>query len=337
MANNAIVLAPAADVNVDDMYRVGKMLALSGYFDARGNGEQAIAQVCTKILAGREMGYGPFASVQGIHIIQGKPSVSANLMAAAVKASGRYDYRVRSMGDDAVAVEFFEVENGKRESLGVSTFTMKEATAAGLTSNPTWKKFPRNMMFARALSNGVRWYCPDVFNGNAVYVPEELGASVDGDGNVIDVDYRQVDKATGEVLSTTTPEATSQPAPQPAPQPEQKATPAPAPKASAKPEKESTPHTRFFGQGVSTFGPAWDTVRPMIAAYVAHSDTSNDISDANKDALYAEWKANSRQWQAWARNGMDAAQLVVLMPETVEVQDAAVPDNLFETTQETAF
>ena len=47
-------------------------------------------------------------------------------------------------------------------------------------------KFPRNMLFARAISNGARWYCPDLFNGNAVYVPEELGAVVDGDGNVID-------------------------------------------------------------------------------------------------------------------------------------------------------
>ena len=205
MANELAVRA--SDMPVDDIYRVGKMLALSGYFDAKGSSDMAIAQVCTKILAGREMGYGPFASVQGIHIIQGKPSVSANLMAAAVKGSGRYDYRVRSMGDDAVSIEFFEVANGKRESLGVSSYTLKEAGAAGLTSNPTWKKFPRNMLFARALSNGVRWFCPDVFNGSAVYVPEELGANVDGDGNVIDVDYRQVDKATGEVLSTTPPAA----------------------------------------------------------------------------------------------------------------------------------
>ena len=223
MANELAVRA--ADVNVDDLYRVGKMLALSGYFDAKGNSDMAIAQVCTKVLAGREMGYGPFASVQGIHIIQGKPSISANLMAAAVKGSGRYDYRVRSMGDAEVAIEFFEVVNGKRESLGMSSYTIKEASAAGLTGNPTWKKFPRNMLFARALSNDVRWYCPDVFSGNVVYVPEELGASVDGDGNVIDVDYRSVDKATGEVLSTTTQEAHKQngngkPAQAPQPEPE---------------------------------------------------------------------------------------------------------------------
>jgi hypothetical protein len=45
------------------------------------------------------------------------------------------------------------------------------------------------MLFARAMSNGVRWYCPDVTNGNAVYTPEELGAEVDEDGNVIDGDF----------------------------------------------------------------------------------------------------------------------------------------------------
>lgn len=188
-------LARAAN-NIDEIQRVAKLLAVSGYFDAKGNSEQAIAQIATKILAGREMGYGEFTSVQGIHVIQGKPAMSANLMAAAVKASARYDYRVRQMDDSAVKIEFFERVGGKLESLGVSTFTADDAKKAG-TQNMA--KFGRNMMFARAMSNGVRWYCPDVFFGNAVYTPEELGASVDGDGNVIDVDYKMVDQSTGEV------------------------------------------------------------------------------------------------------------------------------------------
>ena len=42
------------------------------------------------------------------------------------------------------------------------------------------------MLFARAMSNGVRWYCPDVFAGMAVYTPDEMGADVDGEGNVIE-------------------------------------------------------------------------------------------------------------------------------------------------------
>jgi hypothetical protein len=173
----------------------------SGYFEANVKADVAVAQMCVKVLAGRELGFGPFASVNGIHVVKGKPAVSANLMAAAVKGNPRYDYRVRQMDNDAVSLEFFEFVDGKRESLGLSTFTKQDAAKAG-TQN--MDKFGRNMMFARAMSNGVKWFCPDVFDGNAVYVPEELGATVDGDGNVIDVDYRSVDKATGEVLSTTT-------------------------------------------------------------------------------------------------------------------------------------
>ena len=198
-------LVKASDVNIDELKRLGIMLATSGYFETAQKQDQAVAQMCVKVLAGRELGFGPFASVNGIHVIKGKPAISANLMAAAVKSNPRYDYRVRQMDNDGAKIEFFEIVDGKRESLGVSEFTRQDAKAAG-TQN--MDKFGRNMMFARAMSNGVKWFCPDVFDGNVVYVPEELGATVDGDGNVIDVDYRSVDKATGEVLSTTTPQST---------------------------------------------------------------------------------------------------------------------------------
>ena len=179
-------LAPIQTDEFEIVQRTARMLAISAYFDAKGDSPQAIAQVATKILAGRELGFGPFAAVNGIHIISGKPAVGANLMASAVKGSGRYDYRVKKMADDEVVIEFFAVAAGKRESLGESSFTLKDAQAAAVTNNPTWKKFPRNMLFARAMSNGVRWYCPDVFSGNAVYVPEELGANVDDNGDVIE-------------------------------------------------------------------------------------------------------------------------------------------------------
>jgi hypothetical protein len=90
--NTAIVRHEVS--SIDDLQRVARLLATSNYFDAKAaGGDTAIAQIATKILAGAEMGYGPFASVQGIHVIQGKPVISANLMAAAVKRSGRYDYR----------------------------------------------------------------------------------------------------------------------------------------------------------------------------------------------------------------------------------------------------
>jgi hypothetical protein len=101
------------------------------------------------------------------------------MMASAVKASGKYNYRVIRLDDKVCEIAFFE--NGKES--GRSIFTLEDAKKAG-TKN--LDKFPRNMLFARAMSNGVKWYTPDVMNGNAVYTPEELGADVDEDGNIID-------------------------------------------------------------------------------------------------------------------------------------------------------
>ena len=50
------------------------------------------------------------------------------------------------------------------------------------------------MLFARAMSNGVRWFTPDAFNGNAVYTPEELGADIDIEGNVIPGSFQEVEQ-----------------------------------------------------------------------------------------------------------------------------------------------
>lgn len=192
---NTTALAIIQPDELETIQRTGRMLAASGYFDAKGDSVQSIAMMATKILAGREIGIGPFASVNGIHIISGKPSIGANLLASAVKGSHRYDYRVREMTEKVCKIEFFQRSGEKWESLGISEFSAEEARKAG-TKN--MDKFPKNMLFARAMSNGVRFYVPDVFNGNAVYVPEELGAEVDADGNVIEVMPVRVDASDSE-------------------------------------------------------------------------------------------------------------------------------------------
>jgi hypothetical protein len=162
--------------SMDDAMKAANAMAASGFFqDAR----QA-AQAVVKILAGQELGVGPFTSMTGVYIIQGRPALSANIMAAAVKRSGRYNFRVVELTDTRCEIAFFE--NG--QECGRSTFTADEARKAG-TKN--MDKYPRNMLYARAISNGVRWFCPDVLGGSPVYTPEELGAQVNEDGQVIDV------------------------------------------------------------------------------------------------------------------------------------------------------
>ena len=158
-----VVAAPAAEV---DLFRMGQVLADSGYFqDAR----QA-AQAIVKVMAGRELGFGPIASMTGIHIIQGRPSIGADLMAKAVKRSGRYNYRVTELTDEACSIDFFEKSAEAWQPIGTSKFTRQDATKA---KTKNLDAFPRNMLFARAMSNGVKWYCPDAL-GLTTYTPEEL-------------------------------------------------------------------------------------------------------------------------------------------------------------------
>ena len=160
-----------------DLRSLGEVLASSGFFQDTKDAAQAIV----KVLAGQEIGFGPVASMTGIYIVKGKVSLSANLMGAAVKRSGRYNYRVLELTDEAAEIEFYE--DGK--AIGRSRFTLDDAKKAGLNTSDNWRKYPRNMLFARALSNGVKWYCPDVTGGPA-YTPDELGAMVDEDGDVVE-------------------------------------------------------------------------------------------------------------------------------------------------------
>ena len=183
MSNELVktVGAPAIK-DMDDLSRVADMLSKSGYFDdAKG-----AAQCGVKVLAGLELGIPAFSAMAGIHIVKGKPTVGANLMAAKLKASGKYDYRVKKMEDDVCIIVFYQ----GGEEIGTSTFTKADAQKAG-TQN--MGKFPRNMLFARAMSNGVKWFTPDIFLA-PVYTPEEMGVPVDGEGNVIQAQIIEPEK-----------------------------------------------------------------------------------------------------------------------------------------------
>lgn len=145
-----------------EIMSIGKAFFESGMF----TDIKSAAQAFVKIQAGAEMGIKPFSAMSGIHIIQGKPTVGAGLMASTLKASGKYDYRVIEMTDKSCSVDFFQGS----DKIGNSTFTIDDAKKA---QTKNMDKFPKNMLFARAMSNGVKWFCPDVFAG-PVYVPEEI-------------------------------------------------------------------------------------------------------------------------------------------------------------------
>lgn len=169
----------------DQLKRTAQVLAESGFFKDARDGTKAMA----KILAGRDLGLSPFEAMSALHVIEGKIEASADLHASRVKASTKYDYQVVTHTATECSIEFFEFMDGERATLGFSEFTMADAEAAGLAKRDVWKKYPRNMLFARAMSNGVAWHCPDVMGGLRIYTTGELEAKPDltaGEGESVE-------------------------------------------------------------------------------------------------------------------------------------------------------
>ncbi len=180
----------------DKIQEAGRALAASGYFTQVGQ-DQAIARV----MAGAELGIPPFAAMSGIHIIQGKPTLSANLIATLVDKHPRYDFRVLEQTEGVCRIEW----RRDGETVGESGFTMEEAKRAGLTGKDGWRKYPSDMLFARALTRGCRRFAPGIFGGAPAYTPEELGQDVDEDGHIVE----------GEVVEVLPEEPSPEPAPPP--------------------------------------------------------------------------------------------------------------------------
>ena len=148
----------------------------SGMFPDLKSEEQA----ATKLIIGRGFGLSDYDSVTGLYLRQGKVNMHANVMASAIKASGKYDYEVLVNTDQECQVQFYRVAPGVREPIGTHTFSMEQAQRANLTKNFTWKQYPEAMLFARCISAGYRAHCPDALGAAPVYV--EQHGELEGDG-----------------------------------------------------------------------------------------------------------------------------------------------------------
>jgi hypothetical protein len=130
-------------------------------------GIQTPAQALALGLLCQAEGRHPAEAARDYHIINGKPSLKSEAMLARFQqAGGRVEWHEYT--HDSVSGTFSHPQGG---TLKVS-WTMQDATRAGLTSNPTWKKFPRQMLKARCISEAVCGIFPAVLSG--LYAPEEV-------------------------------------------------------------------------------------------------------------------------------------------------------------------
>jgi hypothetical protein len=185
--------------NFDNLQRAAIALQQSGYFKDAATKAQAI----TKVMAGHELGLPPFASMAGIHVIQGKPVLGSNVIATLVKNDPRYDYRVKQADDKACVLTWYE----DGQEVGVAGFTIQEAQNAGLTGKDNWKKYTSDMLFARAISRGARRFAPGIFGGSPVYTPDEMGVDTDEEGYIDGASITIEEPITAEDILEAEPEA----------------------------------------------------------------------------------------------------------------------------------
>ncbi len=166
---NAGALDPGSDEGVawfDATMRQAQVLAGSGIVPQQYRGKPDDIVVAS--MYGRDFGWSPTMAMSHIHVVSGKPSLSAQSMTALVRAAG-HSISGKKSNDSATAT-------GTRKDTGdtmTSTFTVGDARTAGLLSNQTWKKYPASMCWARAVSQLCRDLFSDVLLGVS-YTPEEL-------------------------------------------------------------------------------------------------------------------------------------------------------------------
>jgi len=161
----------------------GRMFAASGMFKKDGiDSAEKMGQAVVKIVGGAELGLTPIVAMTQLNMVKGKLELSARVQGALVRRSGLYKWRVIERGYERCRLEFFERERlpigfSEWESVGEIEFTIDDAKRGRVYSvdpNSAWQSWPREMLFARALTLGIRTFWPDVFAGATLYDTGEI-------------------------------------------------------------------------------------------------------------------------------------------------------------------
>jgi hypothetical protein len=148
-------------VSLSDIDRMARAVAASGLFGVKSP-EQAMALMLVAQAEGRH----PATVARDYDIIQGRPSKKSEAMLRDfLDAGGRVEWHAL---DDNLADATFSHPLGGTVRI---SWDHKRAAAAGLGGKDMWKKYPRVMLRARVVSEGVRTVCPSATSG--MYTPEE--------------------------------------------------------------------------------------------------------------------------------------------------------------------
>lgn len=149
-------------VPFNEIEQMATSIAASKLFGIN-NKDQAIALM----LLCQAEGLHPAIAARDYHLIQGRPALKADAMLARFQQAGG-SVTWKEYTNDAVTGLFTHSQGGSLEV----TWTLAQAKSIGIANKDNWKNYPRAMLRARVISEGIRAVFPGCVVG--VYTPEEV-------------------------------------------------------------------------------------------------------------------------------------------------------------------
>ena len=149
-------------VPYQDIEKMANAVAQSKLFGVK-NANEAIALM----LVAQAEGMHPATAARDYHVIQGRPALKADAMLARFQQAGG-SVQWKEYTDEKVTGVFSHPQGGTLEL----SWTLQQAKSIGIANKDNWKNYPRAMLRARVISEGIRSVYPGCVVG--VYTPEEV-------------------------------------------------------------------------------------------------------------------------------------------------------------------
>lgn len=122
-------------------------------------GAMTVEEATNLMLSAADLGVSPMKALNGgFHIIKGKICMAGHLISDRIR-SGGHSVKVVEQSREKCVIIGVRKDNG--DSCKVE-FDMEDAKLAGLLDSPTWKKYPKDMLYNRAISRLGRVLFSDV-------------------------------------------------------------------------------------------------------------------------------------------------------------------------------
>lgn len=231
----------------------------------RGNAANAFVAAET----GAALGLEPLQALASIAVINGRATLSSDLMAAVIRRAG-HTLRIVENSPESVTATLIRADD-KAFKFEV-TWDKDKAVKAGLWGQRgPWSQYPTQMLRARAITEVARQGASEALMG-MIYSPEDFGATITDTGEVIEA----------EVVDEIHATATSKP------KPAQATRPAPAPAQPTPLDKPLTPAQASVAKGLQTLSFTQDAFAALCKRCLGQIVAVTALNDEQAATLHTE-------------------------------------------------